>query len=355
MPRFVSMQQILKLRFVLIPIIIFLLLSSRSNRKSFVTTTQRTTGISLVFNTTTMLCSTMTSGLHILQQYTPGNITTRLIGCVRPPSTDPTGCELCVPPNTTEVVIEVGTNINPEFGSYAKQNPHVFFITVEPIPEHYDTMTRNVLTGNRALDSSRFLAIPAVVAPGDSFTTLHIAKMSACSSVLPLTQVHWGKCAALRKTLQVPQITLDSIMNLIPPMLPISILSIDAQGFDLTVFSTLMSDGITPHRVRVVVMECQDLPHIVGEQRWLYRGSHSCSTIQKCLANSPRWGGFVFDACVNNHPNKDPYGELMGEYNCYFRRPDVPANVVDKIHKCSERPDVCRTQLVYPHKICPYL
>eukprot|EP00759_Apiculatamorpha_spiralis_P046281 PhF_6_TR42757/c0_g2_i4/m.64663 len=98
------------------------------------------------------------------------------IGCAKYNSTTKQ-CQLCLPSEVNqpikEVIIEIGTNVRPEYGAHVKANQSIFFIAVEPIPSLHRSMVTWMTTGENAITSDRFLALPAVVAPGDGYDVLH--------------------------------------------------------------------------------------------------------------------------------------------------------------------------------------
>eukprot|EP00759_Apiculatamorpha_spiralis_P057816 PhF_6_TR8783/c1_g2_i2/m.13918 len=215
-------------------------------------------------NTTNILCSKRS--LFVRRSST--NISSlTLVGCARRVRSS---CRLCIPrtQHIKEVIIEVGSNVNPEYGTYAKNNKNVFFIAVEPIPKFYDRMV-SVMTS--AGITNRFLAIPAAVAPGDGFTLLNEARASMCSSLLQMTNNSktYGNCALLQRRFEVPRVSLDALVSIIPYYLDVSLISVDAQGYDLFVASTLTSAWAS--RVRIIALECQDLPIHGQEIKWLYK------------------------------------------------------------------------------------
>eukprot|EP00759_Apiculatamorpha_spiralis_P005831 PhF_6_TR13437/c0_g1_i1/m.21457 len=228
------------------------------------------------------------------------------------------------------VVIEIGTNTHPEFASYVQENEDVFFIGVEPIPSNYREMIatiRNI--------TDRMLAVRAVVAPGNGYTTLNISTSPRCSSLLESPGEGISKCAQMKTQIRVHKVSLDSLVRMVPPALSISIISIDAQGYDLVVASTLTLETLKVNPPRVLVLECQDLREN-SDVRWLYKGARNCDSIRRCIESSQRWGKYyLLEACKNNHPDWDPKGRLMSEYNCFYRRVDVPSSEVDQYSNCS--------------------
>eukprot|EP00759_Apiculatamorpha_spiralis_P046273 PhF_6_TR42757/c0_g1_i4/m.64652 len=126
-------------------------------------------------------------------------------------------------------------------------------------------------------------------------------------------------------------------------------ISIDAQGFDLAVASTLSSP---PSQVRSIVIECQDLPHN-DQKRWLYQGAFNCDTARRCLGR-PNWGDFVLDGCHNNHPKSDPWGIHFAEFNCYYRRSFVPPEESEPFHGCVKFSKYCIKRFMHRGIECPY-
>eukprot|EP00759_Apiculatamorpha_spiralis_P025980 PhF_6_TR29191/c0_g1_i2/m.42710 len=336
-------------RVVIFGLLTYVALSRPRVRKTVFHLKEDDDGIEMpVYNSTTMTCTSTKILMKTKNNNTKNNnsaIVSKAFACGE-------NCNFCVDRQRIKrAIIEIGTNNNPEYGPYVRKNKDVFFIAVEPIPIHYDTMVTTMTTGNQPLSRDRFVAVPAVVSPGDGFATFHIAKKSVCSSLMASSNKKYGKCAALRTKLEVPKVSLDSLVSLVPNHISISVISIDAQGYDLVVASTLTLAA--QRRIRVIVMECQDLPYQDAKQRWLYHGSYNCDTIRGCM-ESPRWGGFVLDACVNNHRERDPRGVLVGEFNCFYRRQFVPSSEVDQYHNCSATPEFCRTKLRHMGESCPF-
>ena len=224
-------------------------------------------------------------------------------------------CKLKVPRHVTSLIVEVGTNKYPEYLNYALSTTGTFFVGVEPILEKYAILTK--LLREKSI-TGMYAAVPAAVADGAGEVQFNVARISECSSLLPLAPFDrkWtprkssflSSCLALAKKVWVPRIALDTLLSHLPSHVPIRLLSIDAQGYDVQVANTLRAQSVNVHNL---VLECQDLPRV--SVRWLYPGAQSCGQAIDCVTRL----GFHFVHCSGNY---EGMGDLLQarEHNCLF-------------------------------------
>ena len=79
-----------------------------------------------------------------------------------------------------------------------------------------------------------------------------------------------------------PTIRFTDALKYISPKMPIEEIMVDAQGFDYGVISTITSDDIARHRIKRILIECQDLPP--GHKEMMYKGQPSCGVAAACAA-----------------------------------------------------------------------
>lgn len=232
-----------------------------------------------------------------------------------------------VPSLIRRFYVEVGTNDEPEMGPLVADDPTAMLLAFEPQPPVFKDMVRRFRPRNR------LIPVPGAISPVASFVRMHVSEHRGCSSLLAMnkqaaqfaevqkknartksvkTQLRTVQfCATLSSDIMVPAAPLSYFLRMVPPSLPIDILSIDAQGFDTHVVSTLGAND-QADRVATIVLECQDLP--LDHVFFLVDGAPSCAEQRKCVeAGLPH----QLEFCWDNAPK-------VRELNCVYRHPKLP-------------------------------
>lgn len=257
------------------------------------------------------------------------------------------------PPSIQSVLIEVGTNDEPDMGVLLKIHRNTTLIGFEPQPGVFTDMLRKFPF------KQRLVAFPAAITPSEGFVPMHVSAHKGCSSLLNMNDKarsfakKEGKkaprksgviqlrtleyCAMMDETIQVPSFPLKVVLERIPPRVSIDLLMIDAQGYDIMVASTI---GTVGSRAKFVVLECQDLEP--GHVLFLVEGAPSCHQQRQCFeAAMPH----RLEYCWDNAPK-------VREYNCLYRHPDVSIDDLPKGLKIVSQP----REIYYPTKkeyTCP--
>mgnify|MGYP001580816815 CR=1 FL=1 len=279
-----------------------------------------------------------------------------LASTVAPPTgADPTqgpagglqGLYLNFPPHIRHVVFDVGTNAEPDSKTDFWNNQSIGFLWFEPQmtiathTPHLDDVVR--VTG---LTQQRAFMFAMAVAPQNMWMKMHSSQVSGCNSLLPMNSKaradpkvmegsFVGSDAAFpdwrtakdgflpcietaRPAETIPVVRGEDVLKLIPPWIRVIYMSVDAQGFDLQVLTSVSIERLKT--VDILLLECQDLPE--GHGMFLTHGSFSCSEIRQCVEEAlphrmadPRTGEPT-DKCPINNPSH--------ERNCVFRLPDRP-------------------------------
>ena len=207
--------------------------------------------------------------------------------------------------NRKQMIIEVGTNVAPDFLDLATRSSS-FFIGLEP------TVFDKAKRACRSI-SHRCLMLPFAIGPKNYMAKMNKGFVSKCSSLLPLPAETSSLTACNRNmgAVDVPVITLDVLFNhLVPREMPIKLLALDMQGFDLQGASSLRNKE-RRGQIANFMLECQDLP--VGDKDFISPGAGSCGEAVDCITK--HWG-FELDGCWPN--------EGKAEYNCGFSNPSNP-------------------------------
>jgi FkbM family methyltransferase len=237
-----------------------------------------------------------------------------------------------IPDGITSILVEVGSNNQPELTQLLKDDPHAFLIAFEPQPLVFAELSANV----GQLKTNRVMIIPAAIAPEHTFLTMYVSKIPGCSSLRAMNEAASrfanknikvapkkslktklrtvAFCASADSQIKVPTFPLSSILSLIPPNLPIGFMMVDAQGFDLSVVSTI---GVRrASSIHQLVVECQDLRGDKGDSvLFLVQGAPTCAEVRDCIE---RHFPHRLSHCYIN-------AEKVRELNCVFMHPDVPA------------------------------
>eukprot|EP00760_Papus_ankaliazontas_P000732 PhM_4_TR10201/c0_g1_i1/m.40890 len=248
------------------------------------------------------------------------------------------------------VVIEVGTNINPEFAAL-RADAETFVVLFEPMPKYYAAMTEAVRGTTSDDDHHNVLTVPAAIAPTQQFLTLHESSVPGCSSLLPMSgsastaflstyqqklrerktskkKVHGtaryrgaAACAQGVQGHRVPVFPLADFLRFVPPSseLLVDVVLIDAQGFDLSVAKSLGVEGRS--RVAHIILECQNLPR--NSTMLLTVGAGTCGMQYNCL--SRRWGWRARACWLNS--------AASSEYNCVYSNPEYAGDRRSLLHE----------------------
>ena len=206
-----------------------------------------------------------------------------------------------IPAQVTSVIIEVGSNVNGEFLAISRARPNTFYVAVEP------------LTAERTLNGcGGFTSLCTVLAGAVSnrrgWTTLRVAAATECSSILG----GGTGCGAHVKSLVVPLLTADDIVDMIPRDLPVELMAFDCQGTDFYAASSLRRNR---HRVANVILECQDLP--LGDKLHIYASDKMKNCGQSLACIQDNWPDWTYGGCSANMDH-------VREWNCHFHNSKHP-------------------------------
>ena len=213
-----------------------------------------------------------------------------------------------------DVVVEVGTNTHPDFlDSLAAERAagrRPCLLGVEPLVP----AAAQAACDKSALGPGACVIVPFAVGPtkdpaGDMIT-MTAAADSKCSSLLQPSRGilkargrQWENCVTGGDRRRVRLVSLDALLSrLWPPTLPVRVLALDMQGFDVFGASSLRRRALRD-RVGNFMFECQDLRP--GDDRWLVQGSHPCLAGVDCFEKA--WGWW-FRGCLRNMAPR--------EFNC---------------------------------------
>lgn len=152
------------------------------------------------------------------------------------------------------VVIEVGVNHQATYFSRLVKNRSLLLIGLEPNPAvgvQHAWHPRFHLLPVAAAD------VPYVSGSPPSRTTLHVTRSSAWASLLKPQRVDDFLGGTLMRGVQVPVMPLAPVLERAHSFGPIKLLSIDAQGAELSIID---SGGSYLQYVNRIVLECQDVP-----------------------------------------------------------------------------------------------
>lgn len=252
--------------------------------------------------------------------------------------------------NIKRIVIDVGTNADPDSQTDYWGVEDVGFVWFEPqVTLWTHPMHLKEIRAVQGINSGRVVGFPGAVSPSNGHFDMYLSAISGCTSLLEMNDEalknpgvmkgsfvgsdkafsNWatakgGFTGCIEKVKgrphreTIPTLRGEAIMAMIPPELPVFLLSIDAQGFDLTVASSF---GKGLGRAEIVLIECQDLPF--GHGMFLTKGAFSCADIRACMEEYlpshkmvDAATGEPADTCTINNPSH--------ERNCMFRNMDKP-------------------------------
>ena len=211
---------------------------------------------------------------------------------------------LPLPPRTKEILIEIGANSRNTLDQELLPNrTRAFLLTFEPILDKYAALlARNSKADIKSVlghHHPRGMVFPFAVSPTEGEATFHMdGDMDGCASLLSSGSGRFNaiKCASpyyrRKETRVVPTIRLETVLGKWLAQgtgsgWPISLLKIDAQGFDVSVFE---SAGPLKDRIRRVSLEmtkdgCQAM----------YESAPNCSTAVQRMASH---GFFSKSSCA---------------------------------------------------------
>eukprot|EP00759_Apiculatamorpha_spiralis_P042616 PhF_6_TR4054/c0_g1_i1/m.5552 len=253
-------------------------------------------------------------------------------------------------PNTSVVMVEVGTNEMPELAYLTRDIGHHYsLLAFEPLPDIFQKLKENIWEKTKPF----IFPINAAITPNRGYVPFYISSITGCSSILPLNnqsstlvQKLYGNmtskkvqrqlrtammCVESQNKIFVPSFPLSSLLKYVSPNYTVQAIHIDAQGFDLVVANT-----ITPEdrkRLHYIVLECQDLAlHSPG---FLNQGAVNCGYQNYCM----REWGFTFLYCWWN-------SRVSREKNCLYKNKHLSGPVY--------RPYMNAQKKTYIHRLPKY-
>lgn len=251
------------------------------------------------------------------------------------------------PPTVKHVVVDIGTNMDPDSITDFWRNDSIGLMWFEPQKTLLTHCTHLAATRQTmGLDSNRVVTFPAAVAPENGMTKLYLSATHGCTSLLPMnkkalddpsvmkdsfkggdktfrdfstSKIGFVNCIKEhdRKFEWVPTLRGSDLLRFVHPSIDVLYVAVDAQGFDMQVAASF---GKELRRAHMIQLECQDLPH--GHGMFLTVGSYSCAEIRFCIESQlPHvmvngHTGLPDDTCCINNPSE--------ERNCMFRRMESP-------------------------------
>lgn len=261
--------------------------------------------------------------------------------------------------NVTSLVIEIGTNNEPELTGSVMLNPGLALIAFEPQPDVFVAMKR------RFPVPERLLALPIAVTPEAKRVPMYISAHQGCSSLLPMNAraerfTHNAQRRAVKRSqtvqlrtveycvrqasvISVPGLPLSTVLSWLPlatspptPLLPsaplgevspneplstartvrrkhslrVTLLVTDAQGLDTHVISTMTREQSMA--VNYIQLECQDLQS-PSSVLFLVHNAPNCATQRHCFEQ--RFPHRLV-TCWDNAPK-------VRELNCLYALPSL--------------------------------
>ena len=226
---------------------------------------------------------------------------------------------------TQRIIMEIGTNEGPELAQLLRGDAHGdALIAFEPIPDIFTKMVKNIPRAQQKY----IVPIPAAISMRRGHVPFYLSALTGCSSLLPLNtksgelqSVGYDNITSRKKKNQsrtaiycargissfyVPTFPLHDVFRRIPMTIPIQVVQIDAQGFDLAVANTMTVED--RERIGYIVMECQDLA--MNSSMFLTQGAVSCGYQLNCMKE---WK-FAYQYCWWN-------SKVSSEKNCIYRNP----------------------------------
>jgi len=145
-----------------------------------------------------------------------------------------------------EYVVDAGAHIG-SFTLFAAARGAGRIVAIEPNPETYALLVANVRLAGLA---DRVTTVNRAVADAPGSRTLHSAKLSSASTILP-SDGHQGRAISVEATTLQEIVTATNWPR-------IDVMKIDIEGSEYDVFSALEPETLA--RVGVVLVECHHLP-----------------------------------------------------------------------------------------------
>ncbi len=150
------------------------------------------------------------------------------------------------PVKANGIVVDVGASIGMYAVMAATRWPHAIVHAVEPAPDTYELLVRNVNINGL---ESQVTCHPFAITGQTGEAQLSIATTSACDSFLPTPgDGQLGEVV-------VRTVSLDELFQLLPPSGRVH-LKLDAEGSEFEIFETASSASLD--RVDFLVLECHD-------------------------------------------------------------------------------------------------
>ena len=201
------------------------------------------------------------------------------------------GGKLSIPPQFSELWIDIGTNSRDALVDRDLPPPHVFVLAFEPLLDKYATMlarhSRPLALGPNAAPLGYFhpqgIILPLAVGSSDGNATFHVSRLDGCSSLLAHQRARSGShagypehartsCLDVLEARQVPTISLLTVLTRwLPPHVALTRLKVDAQGMDLAIVESVAAVAGALRRV--------DLESYPTDCEPLYVGQPMCSQI----------------------------------------------------------------------------
>jgi len=220
---------------------------------------------------------------------------------------------LIIPPSVKTVIIDVGVCFQSQFQRQLDQDDSLLIIGFEPLHAHLG----NWMPKKLKVVHPRLVMIPAAVShlaaaehggrrtlPFNFFLPNLHTPLSSLYELAPGMKERMLKLGGKLgvEKISVHAVTLEEILQRLPPHLTVSLLKIDAQGADLSV---VLSAGSHLGRIKRIQLECQDLP--IGHEDLVYAGMPTKGEIVDEL----RRRHFMLERCWDNTP-------WSKEQNCMF-------------------------------------
>ena len=188
-----------------------------------------------------------------------------------------------MPASTENVIMEIGCSDMFTLDEHLLPHDTNFLISFEPLLEKYAVLLARGTPrfhpeggGDRSVPLAhhhrRGVVLPIAVSPqGGAVGSFKVSTRAGCSSMLPVVNsTSWGQfCAELLDTREVPSISLETALGLVPPHLPVAHLKLDVQGVDLaliqSVDAALLRRRVSTFSMEVVAEDCN--PLYVGQPR----------------------------------------------------------------------------------------
>ena len=177
-----------------------------------------------------------------------------------------------VPDDTQTLLIEIGCSNRDTMDDQElpRMKEKAFLFSFEPLLDKYALLLAKGDARYNGRKNDQFqplghhhprgLVLPIAVAPQNGVLPINVSQLSGCSSIVPFSSAgHEYKlmgsdaCRSVAETRLVPSITLAKLLRLMPPLLPIHMLKLDAQGVDFALIKS--TPPVLLERVRSLHLE----------------------------------------------------------------------------------------------------